>query len=125
ICARRAARSASLASSNSSNSGVTACQRALSNFVMARDGSRFFQCSAQKDTRAIPVAMQSAPRHAAHLRDLFKAESAEELQIDKLRELGLDVGELEQGLAKPAEILERRLGLRDFGIQRRDVELAA
>src|SRR5215210_7868451 len=66
---------------------------------------------AKIDPRLVPMPLYRALAYSAEVRDLGEGETAEELEVDDVRDLRLDGGELVERLAEPLDV---------FGIARRD-----
>src|SRR3712207_5542438 len=78
------------------------------------------------DAGLLPGALDSAFGDAAHGGDLPEREPAEELQVDHLGEIGIDLGQLLEGVADPGQLLvvgDVTGGL--VAVERGDGELAA
>src|SRR5258706_11248302 len=83
---------------------------------------RTLQRLMQVDARLLPVALHGPLRDRLHRGNFGEREPAEELEVDDLREAGIDGGELVQRLADARELFPVGNILDDVGAYRRDLE---
>ena len=79
----------------------------------------------QVDASLFPVTLNRPFRRAAHRGDLGERKAAEELEVDNLRERGIDLGQLIERVGDAGDLAEVGKALDDVGAQRGDLELAA
>src|SRR6185436_10273877 len=82
---------------------------------------------AKIDPRFVPMPLHRALAHAAEARDLGEGETAEEFEVDDVRDLRLHGGELVERLAEPFDLfgIARRGRAHVLAVDRRDLEAAA
>src|SRR6266542_4230839 len=79
----------------------------------------------QQHARFFPVALNRALGDVAERRDLAERESAEELEIDQLREIRIDLCEIVERFADRLDVRRRHRGFADLRVERRDLEATA
>jgi hypothetical protein len=78
------------------------------------------QRAVKVDTRLLPVPLDGALGDPPHGRDLGQGEAAEELQVDDLRERGVEGAELLQGRTDPGQVVVVGRGIDDLVHEGRD-----